>query len=428
MATQAALTNGVEAGRAIVSEEASRDWSGEMRYVARQPILNLQGHVHGYELLFRHAPNAVLNQGVDTAARTMLDNAVMFGQEWLTNGLPAFVKCTVESLTEDLVLVLSPHKTVLAIPGNLELTPRLLDSCRKLKARGFRLSLENFSWNADLEPLIRLADYIRVDFNRLGSEELQHLRALYCDSIARVAQKVETQEDYRQARGGGFTLFQGSYICNPVLVKRRNVPANRLLHFEIVRELHHDPIEVRKLGKLVMQDASLTYRLLRLVNSPLYATRKELRSIESAIIILGDDTLRRVISLAVLSEMNGGQPPEILNMALLRARFCELAADLCGLEPAEQYLLGMFSLVPAMLGMAMKELTPLLPLREAIRESLVGKMNHERSLLAWVESLEGGDWEACDLLAEGIGASRSALMRYYGDSAVWSEASLRSAV
>src|SRR5471030_2455459 len=113
MSTQAAPANS--------TGSAPPKWAGEMRYVARQPIMNLRGHVHGYELLFRNAPCAVSSPGVDAAARTMLDNAVIFGLEWMTNGLPAFVNCTVEALTEDRVLVLSPQISVLAIPPDIEL-------------------------------------------------------------------------------------------------------------------------------------------------------------------------------------------------------------------------------------------------------------------------------------------------------------------
>jgi len=413
---------------AKVSEIAPQKWAGDMRYVARQPILDLEGRVHGYELLFRNGPLAVSRGDGDLAARTMLDNAVIFGLEWFTNGLPAFVNCSIEALTEQLVRVLAPKEAVLGIPASLATAPKVFEACRELKARGFRLALDDFTWNANLAPLLRLADYIRVDFTRFGADEVERLRRLKCDSIAIVAQKVETQEDYKQACKRGFTLFQGSYICHPVLVKKRKMPANRLFHFEVVRELHHDPIDVRMLGKLLMRDASLTYRLLRLVNSPLYTTRQELRSIESAIIILGDDTLRRVISLAVLSEMNGGQPTEVLQMTLMRARFCELAAGECKMDAAEQYLLGMMSLVPAMLGLPMENVTPSLPLRREICEALQGTENPERSLLSWLESHERGDWTACDLTVQANGLNKEQLMNCYTDAVVWAEAALRSAV
>jgi c-di-GMP phosphodiesterase len=409
-----------------------------MRYVARQPILNLRGHVHGYELLFRNPPEAVLNPGTalspnaalnastDQAARTMLDNAVIFGLEWLTNGLPAFVNCTAESLTEELVLVLAPQMTVLGIPANLELTPRLLDCCRKLRSRGFRLALDDFAWKPSLRPLAQLADYIRLGFDRFGADERQYLRSLDCASPAMVARGVDTQNDYKKACAAGFTLFQGSYFCQPVLLKKRKVPANRMLHFEIVRMLYRDPIDIHQVSQLVLRETSLTLRLLRLVNSPLYAMHQEVRSIEHAIMAVGENTFRRIVSLAVLSELNGDEPPEILHMALVRARFCEITAKLCGLDPAEQYLLGMLSLVPAMLRLPMEELTPTLPLRAEICEALEGTLNPERSMLSWLECHERGDWDTCDVIVQANALNRDRVLECYGESVAWAGASLRS--
>ena len=420
MSTQAPLVRG--------SAAAQPKWAGEMRYVVRQPIMDLRGHVHGYELLFRNAPDAMANLGADVATRTLLDNAVIFGLEWLTNGLAAFVGCTAESLTEDLVLVLEPQQTVLGIPANLEPTPKLLECCRKLKGRGFRLALDDFGWRTNLKPLAELAGYVRVDWGSFGAAERQYLRSLECHAPTMVAKRVETQEENQKAREEGFTLFQGGYFCHPVLLKKRKLPANRLLHFEIVRMLYHDPIDIHQVSKLVLRDASLTYRLLRLVNSPIYAIYQEVRSIEAAIIAVGENAFRRIVTLAVLSEMNDEAPPEILHMALLRARFCELAAAGARLDAAEQYLLGMLSLVPAMLRLPMEELTPSLPLRAEICEALQGTVNPERCLLTWMECHEQGNWEACDRIALTNGLNGHELMRSYAESVVWAEAALRTSV
>ena len=241
-----------------------------------------------------------------------------------------------------------------------------------------------------------LYDYLRLEFSRFSEAERQKLYKEAQGSVAMVAQKVLTYEDHRKACSMGFTLFQGDYFCHPVLLKKRKVPANGRSHFEIVRELYHDPIDIRKVGQLVRRDAALTYRLLRLVNSPVYGIYKEVRSVEAAITVLGEATFRRVVSLAVLSELNGDQPSSILQMALVRARFCELAARQFGQDAGEQYLLGMLSLLPAMLGVPMEEIVPILPLRGQICEALAGTVNPERRLLGWLESHEHGDWESCD--------------------------------
>ena len=408
-----------------------------MRYVARQPIFDMLGHVHGYELLFRNAPGAAgrgdpapepecLSGGeADLAARTMLDNTVMFGLEWLTNGLPAFVSCSVEVLTEDLALVLPPERTVLGIPGGADWSPRLWTACRKLKAKGFRLALDDFQVESDSRPAAQVANYLRLDINRFGAAERRYFRSPECAAVTLAARNVESQENYSLARGEGFTLFQGDYFCHPVLLRKRKLPANRLSHFEIVRLLCHDPMDLRRVSQLVQRDASLTFRLLRLVNSPAYAMHQEVRSIESAMVIVGEETFRRIVSLAILSEINGEEPPEMLHMALLRAKFCELSAGPCGLDAGEQYLLGMFSLAAAILRLPMEELTALLPFRDAICEALLGTGNRERSLLSWLECHERGDWDACDRVAASVGASQDALMRSYAESAVWAMSALQ---
>lgn len=243
-----------------------------------------------------------------------------------------------------------------------------------------------------------------------------------------MAQKAETPEDYQAAGAKGFTLFQGNYFCRSVLLRKRKAPANCGLHFELVREVYHHPINVGKIGQLVRRDASLTYRLLRLVNSPVYAIQQEIRRIESAILALGEETFRRVVSLAVMSELNMNQSVEILHMALIRARFCELGASQCGQAPAEQYLLGMLSLLPAMLGLPMREITPTLPLRAEICEALAGTSNPERCLLDWLEFHERGEWEACDGIVEVFSLEPKELARCYEEAVLWARSSLHSAM
>ncbi len=395
--------------------------SEEMRYVARQPILDLQARVHGYELLFRNAPQGVFQSNYEPGVETILDNQVIFGLERLTNGLPAFVTCTAEALTEGWVLVLVPTMTVLCLPAALELSPKLLNACESLKTRGFRFMLDDFGWGVKPHPLLHLADYIREDFRRFrtGDGE-QLLQRLQC-SVTLVAQKVETVEDRLQAKAMGFTLFQGDYFCQPVLLKKRKIAANRLAHLELVRVLYREPLDTKKASDLVRRDTSLTYRLLRLVNSPIYSIYCEVRSIEAAITILGEEAFRRIVLLAVLSEMSVEQPPVILHTALVRARFCELAASERGLDAGEQYLLGMLSLLPAMLGVAMEEIVPMLPLRGPICEALAGTMNPERNLLSWLEFHEHGDWKSCDMIIAVQGLNSGRLLECYLEALIWAE-------
>jgi len=405
----------------------------EMRSVARQPILDVEGRVHGYELLFRNFLEISPPGNGDMATRTLLDDAVIFGLERYTSGLPAFVNCTAESLAEQLVNVLPPALTVLGISEQLEATPELLETSKALKASGFRLAVDASAWKLERQPLNNLADYIRIDFAQTSAairQELwQHRENLHAKMLA---QKVESQLDFQMARAEGFTLFQGFYFCRPELLSNRKVPTNRLFHFEILQQLYREQVDMKKLAQLVMRDAALTYRLLRFVNSPLYAVRTEVRSVESALLLVGADNFRRIATLAILSEQNTGQPPEVLNMAFVRALFCELAASQCALDPSEQYLLGLFSLLPAMLQVPMEELVPHLPLRDQIRRALLGSAVPERCLLHWLECHEQGDWAARDAVIESngllaLGLNEAQLELCYAAAVAGAEVSMRSA-
>jgi c-di-GMP-related signal transduction protein len=225
-AAQMAAQVGIER----VANFAHPNLNEKMRYLASQPILDSQGRVHGYELLFRKAPQEVL-LNAETGVETTLGNQVIFGLERLTNGQPAFVTCTAEAIIEGWVLVLVPMLTVLSLPAALNPTPKLLNACESLKTRGFHFALDGLRWDNMPNPLLQLADYIRVDFRWFCAGDWQQLLQRLQNSVTLVAQKVETIEDHLQAKAMGFTLFQGDYFCQPVLhLHRRKLTANRLAH------------------------------------------------------------------------------------------------------------------------------------------------------------------------------------------------------
>ena len=395
---------------------------GGSRYVARQPILDLHGRVYGYELLYRVGAETAFRADGELASRTILDNTVIFGVDKFTGGSLAFINCTAETLTEDLVNVLPTDTVVLEILETVEPMPNLIAACGRLKTLGFRLALDDFVWAPEFAPLVEMADYIKVDFNLTGPQKRRELmERLKGKGIQMLAEKVETLAEYEQACREGFTLFQGYYFCRPELVKNRKVPSNRLCHFEILRMLHTDPVDLLELSLTVKRDQSLTYRLLRLVNSAGYGIREEVKSIRSALMILGEDTFRRVAMLAIVTELNSGRPQEILRMSMVRGRFCEVTSGLCGFSYTEQYLLGMLSLLPSMLSIPMEELTPALPLRKEIRDALEGTVNREGCMLAWLKANEAGDWAGCESIARSNGLKPQQLNKCYLDSILWAE-------
>jgi EAL and modified HD-GYP domain-containing signal transduction protein len=210
-------------------------------------------------------------------------------------------------------------------------------------------------------------------------------------------------------------------------MEKRTIPANTRFHLEILQQLLNDPLDLARLCPLVESDASLTYRLLRLVNSVGFGFRREVSSVHSALVVVGDDAFRRMASLAIASQANSSRSAEILHTALVRARFCETAAPACHLNDAEQYLLGLMSLFPAMLRVPIDEIAPMLPLRKEIREALSGMALPERTVLTWIESHERGNWPASDAIAQPRGLNGDQMARYYVEAVRWADAVLQEA-
>ncbi|MGO9339536.1 MAG: EAL and HDOD domain-containing protein [Terracidiphilus sp.] len=347
----------------------------------------------------------------------------------LTGKMTAFMNCPVEALNDQLRQALPSTLTVLEIPASMEISSDLIAMCQQLKAEGFRFALNHLEDPAQSKPLVELADYVKVDFVRTQREERRKLIAqLQGKTIATVAENVDTQTGHQKARDEGFSLFQGYYFCEPVPVRNRRPPVNQILRIEILKALQQNPFDLRKVGELVKRDGPITYQLLRLVNSPLWAMRQTVDSIEVALMAVGDDAFRRIATMAIASEFNGTQPPELLCMAMVRARFCEVAGLKLNLDPFSQYLLGLLSLLPAMQGRQMEDIAPTLPLGDPIREALLGIKNEERVLLGWLENLERGDWAGCDAAALAGGLNQQELAKTYVDAVAWAEAALHSTV
>jgi EAL and modified HD-GYP domain-containing signal transduction protein len=393
-----------------------------LRYFARQPILDRRGRVLAYELLYRDGPGAVFHGDSELATQTMIDNTVLFGLQTLTNGLPAFVNCTAEALMGEQIRVLPSATTVLEILEDVEPTPEVIGACRRLKAAGYRLALDDFVYRPALESLIGMADFIKIDYLNTGAEQRRAIiRQLENYGGILLAEKIEKHPEYVEACNDRCALFQGYFFCHPASLKQRSVPANQFVHLRLLEMLQEHPLNLPEISEVIKSEPSLTYRLLRYVNSPVYALRHPVRSIQSALVLVGDDVFRQMATLAVASELNAGPSPEILRIALVRARFCEISSGLCSLDPTEQYLLGLFSLLPAMLQMPMEEALAGLPLPAAIREALQGTSNLFRWSLDWLEFHERGEFEMSDEVVRGYGLDARQIGDRFAQATLWAD-------
>lgn len=416
----------MEEDRSAVSEnEEGAETPQPCRFLARQPILNVRNEVVAYELLFRTGWENWFAGEREEATRKALDHCLYVGIESITDNNPAFVKCTRESIVGGLVTLLPPKVTVIELIETEALDADLVKACVDLRKLGYRLALDDFVPNAECQALVEIADYVKVDF-RLSDAytRRQTQRMMRYSGAALVAEKLEDQQAFNTARGEGYLYFQGYFFCRPEIIANRQIPSNQLNYLRLLAQLTREPLNLSEIIRTVEVEASLCYRLLRLANSPLWGIRNDITSVRSALVLVGEERFRLLVSVAASCALNENHTPALIALSLERARFCELLAPLTGESSTEQFMLGMLSLLDAMLETPMESMVRLLPLRPEAKAALIGAESPTAVPLNLIRNFEAGAWGICTGTAETLGIREETLTRLYLESVQWARGSL----
>lgn len=394
-------------------------------FVARQPILDSRGRVFGYELLYRGGPDAVVcDEDPDRAGARIFTDVLRDGLEALTNGRYAFVNATRLLLVEELVTLLPAEGVVIEVLETVEPDAEILEVCRRLRERGYRLALDDFAWDDRYCDLLAIADFVKVDvLATTPAERAEIVARARPHGLRLIAEKIETQEAYAEALQAGFTYFQGFFFARPVTVQAREIPASALRHVQLLGALNNPSLAAAQLADLIKQDVSLSFRVLRSVNSAATMVRTPVHSIQQAVVLLGREQIRRWASVWLLAGVAGGLPSPTVTMSLVRARWCELlGTELWGEEAGrELFLCGMISLLDAILGRPMDALVAALPLSDRVRAALCGWPSPWTVLLASLAAYEKGAWDDAVASAKSIGLSPSTLAATHLQALKWEQ-------
>ena len=399
-------------------------------HVARQPILDERGRVFGYELLYRHAPgDTACTANGDLASARVLTGALLdLGLETLTGGRHAFLNVTRPLLLGDIDTLVPPHGVVIELLESVEIDQEVIDVCRDLHARGYRLALDDFVADSDAEALLPHVAFVKVDVLNTPPETVDALAPrLSRAGVRMLAEKVESREVFERTRSAGYTLFQGYYFCRPVIQSGAALPSQQLAYLRLLAAMSKPDLTTAEVERLVKQDVSLSLRVLRSVNAAAYPIRTEVRSIGQALLLLGIDPIRKWTMVWCLAGLSGGATPELATLALLRGRACELLGEYLPIaDSSELFLVGLFSLLDVMLSRTMTHALEGLPLSSATIAALQGDPNTLRSVLEAVIAYERGEWDDAAALAAGCQAPASALPDSYTSALKWGQEVLRA--
>jgi len=245
-----------------------------------------------------------------------------------------------------------------------------------------------------------MADIIKVDFLATPEAERRRLVRRYgARGTKLLAEKVETPEEFQQAYQMGYSYFQGYFFARPVIITGRAIPAFKVHYLQILRETNLPELDYQRLENLIKQEISLSYKLLRYINSAAFGWRGQIQSIKQALVLLGESESRKFVSLVALPFLAQDKPEELVVSAVIRARFCESIAPRVGLSSrtADLFFLGMFSLLDAIMDRPIEEVLAEISLAPDVREALLEKSCGHNPLgwiLRLVRSYEAAEWEA----------------------------------
>jgi len=412
----------VSSVRPGTTEAKKGSGTSDQVFVARQPILDRSRRVYAYELLFRPSIVAETSESASerASARVITDAVLAFGLDTLTQGKPAFINVTRRLLLEGIPGALPPTRVVIELLEDVEADEEVVAACRELRRAGYAIALDDFVLNERTAGLLPLADFVKVDCLASAPAIKQRLSSP-SHQAALLAEKIETVAQFEKATSLGFTYFQGFFFGKPVTQGAREVPGHRLGHLRLLRALHDPNLTVIQLEELIKHDALLCYRVLRTVNSAGFAQQMKIESIRQALVLLGIDTVRRWAALWVLAGLSAEAHPELVTMSTVRARCCELLAQTTrGPDyAAEGFLLGMCSLLDAILQRPMEVILGELPLPDEIMAALSGAENQSRSLLDCTVAYERGEFDRCLYLAGRAGLDPKQLPIAHRDALRW---------
>ncbi len=382
-------------------------------FVGRQPILDRDGELAAYELLFRPGHGPAPTDGVKMTASVMVNTLLDIGLDKISNGKPVYINVPDALLLENSLDILPPGRVHLEILEDVVVTDALLEACQRLKDLGYTILLDDFEYAPHLKPLVELADIIKVDI--LAIDDLAtEVDKLSPWPLVLLAEKVETREQYEATRALGFSLFQGYYFCKPETIAGSRIPSSTIGLLKAHQQVMATT-DLQEIQDAIQRDLGLSYRLLKYLNSAALGFRTKIKSVSHAVALLGLDNIRHWLSLLTMVSIASDKPRELVHMSLVRGHLLEELATLLDRRPQRHdfFTLGMFSLLDAILDQLMESIIAELALPDDIRAALLGTDPDLAALPALAQALERGEFPVIDSYCQQYGVRHDALNKAY---------------
>lgn len=392
--------------------------------LVRQPIFNRWKRVVGYEVLF-HSIDDEQNSFVDReqASRWVMDAHLhLFRPMRLTSGKTAFVPVPRSVVVQELVTVLPPSQTVLEVEVD-ESDDELVSVCFRLKVTGYPIAVKGFLPWAPVRPLVAIANILKVDFAKVTGSERSKAVSVYATPTRKMlAENLMTSEDFNEAERLGYDYFQGEFFCKPETVSAKALTSHQFTYLRVMQILSDQSFEFDKVEQVIKTDPSLSFKLLRYINSAAIGVRHKISSLRQALVLLGERLLRRWLLIAVTTLLLEKKPQEIIVTALIRGHMCEQIAATLGLpSDPDPFLVGLFSVLDALVDQPLTEILKEMPLSSEIKDALLKMPTPLGLIYSLVQAYEMADWANVNAVAEQLKLPRTQLTVFYERSVRWAD-------
>jgi EAL and modified HD-GYP domain-containing signal transduction protein len=393
-------------------------------FLARQPILDKKQKVLAYEIFYRSGfLNVYTGTDHDEAtSKVIIDTFHNLGLDALTAGKPAFINFSAALLEQEVATLFPSDQLVVEVLECVRGSEEVLEKCRQLKAAGYTIALDDFVYNEDSEPFLDVADIVKIDLLVTDKAEIREVvKRLERRSVILLAEKVETYEAFREAADLGFTLFQGYFFSRPEMVTAKALAPLHITCFELIAEANKDELDLDLLTRIISRDVSLSYNLLRLVNSAAFVRRHPAKTVKDALVFLGQREIRKWVSLIALQRMCDTDLEAPVITSLVRGRFVELVAAKTRFKDVKGmlFLCGLFSLLDVLLQRPLLQILEEVGAPEETVELLVYKRGPFKELGSLMLAYEQGQWEAVEASSQKLNLPTCEVAQAYLDALEW---------
>jgi EAL and modified HD-GYP domain-containing signal transduction protein len=399
-------------------------------FISRKPILDIRKNAYAYELLYRPHVDDGLGpcDSDDELTQTTSDICMFLRTEPVTRWKRVFVKAQPEFLLSKHWRMLPKEHAVIEFANLSEATPEAMVASKELKQDGFGLAVNVSVEGQLMMPLLEMVDFIKVDMLSAPAITQSELPKHFASrGKLFVADRIESEESFRLAREMGYHFFQGSFLSRSAKLGLKKVPSLKMHYLRLIQELQKPQVDFNRVEAVIKKDLSLSFSILRYLNSAAFGTSKEIHSIRQAMALLGEKAIKKWVSLLALAEMAKDKPEELIIQAATRGRFCESLASSVGLgdRREELFLMGLFSMLDAILDCDLEDALRGMPLAADIKGALTGTENQFRDVYEYIHAYEDGKWHRVSAYAAKLATDEAILPEIYINAVNWVDESLR---